>query len=128
MENVTGRRRSRRFELQMAAQVSHTCQPAEPGRLCDLSDGGAMILSPLTAEFGTKVHVRFTLVPDLVCEAVGRVLRTVAFGDQHGVAFEFSQMNDPFKHFLHNLAGAVADERSRFLDDVQSLSVELVTD
>jgi hypothetical protein len=123
---VTGRRRSRRFELQLAAHVFYTGQPAEQGRLSDMSAGGAMVLSPLQAPFGTQLYIRFVLEPDTICEAWGHVLRSLPFGDSHGLAVEFSKLNDPFKNFLHNLASAVADEQSRFLDDVCDLTVELL--
>lgn len=86
-----------------------------------------MILSPLEAESGVRVQVRFLIDPELHCEAQGHVLRTVPFGALYGIAFEFSQFNDPFRHFLSNLDRAVADERARFLDDVRDLRVELLT-
>lgn len=85
-----------------------------------------MVLSPLQATFGAKLHIRFFLDPDTMCEAWGHVLRTLPFGDSHGLAVEFVKMNEPFQHFLHNLSSAVADEQSRFLDDVRDLTVELL--
>lgn len=86
-----------------------------------------MVVSPLRAEFGTQIRIRFVLVPDVVCEAHGRVLRTVRLEEQSGIAFEFSQMNSSFKHFLQNLDRVSKAERERFLGDVTLLTVEIVT-
>ncbi len=85
-----------------------------------------MVLSPLQATFGTKLHIRFVLEPNTVCEAWGHVLRSLPFGDSHGLAVEFVKMSDSFQHFLHNLSSAIADEQARFLDDVSELTVELL--
>lgn len=86
-----------------------------------------MVVSPLRAEFGTEIRIRFILAPEVICEGRGRVLRTVRIAEQHGIAFEFSQLSPAFEHFLQNLAGASSAERERFLCDVGSLSVEIVT-
>ncbi len=86
-----------------------------------------MVIGPLRAEFGAKVRVRFVLAPDVICESRGRVLRSVKHDEQHAVAFEFSQMNAAFEHFLQNLEGASTEERDRFLDDVTTLTIEIVT-
>ena len=86
-----------------------------------------MVISPLRADFGAEVRVRFVLAPDVICESRGRVLRTVKHDEEHAVAFEFSQMNSAFEHFLQNLDGASTQERDRFLEDVTALTIEIVT-
>ena len=86
-----------------------------------------MIVSPLRAEFGTEIRMRFVLVPDVICEASGRVLRAVKVEEQHGLAFEFSRMNAAFGNFLRNLDSSSPEERDRFLRDVESLTLEIVT-
>jgi c-di-GMP-binding flagellar brake protein YcgR len=125
---VTGRRRSQRHSIQLDAEVSFTCQDAQEARLCDLSQGGAMLLSPLKAKFGTQVRIRFELAPDTRCEAVGNVLRNIRYEDLNGVAFEFSRMNEAFRHFLQNLDSVSGPERERFLGDIRSLAVEFVAE
>lgn len=86
-----------------------------------------MVVSSLRADFGAEVRVRFVLAPDVKCESRGRVLRTVKHEELHGLAFEFSQMNSAFEHFLQNLEGATTEERDRFLADVTALTIEIVT-
>lgn len=86
-----------------------------------------MVVSPLRAEFGTEIRVRFVLAPDVNCEARGRVLRMVKLDAQNGIAFEFSQMNSSFQHFLQNLDQSSQAERDHFLSDVTALRVEIVT-
>ena len=86
-----------------------------------------MVLSPLRADFGTEIRVRFVLAPDVLCESRGRVLRTIKHEGLHGIAFEFSQLNAAFEHFLQNLQGASTQERDRFLGDVTALTIEIVT-
>jgi hypothetical protein len=86
-----------------------------------------MVISPLCAEFGAEVRVRFVLAPDVICESRGRVLRTVKHHEEHAGAIEFSQMNAAFEHFLQNLEGASTEERDRFLADVTALTIEIVT-
>ncbi len=124
---MAGRRRTTRFSIQLPAEVSFSCQPSENARLCDLSSGGALIVSPLRADFGTEIRVRFILAPDVICEARGRVLRMINVEGQHGLAFEFSNKNAAFNHFLQNLDSSSAEQRERFLQDVGSLSLEIVT-
>lgn len=124
---MAGRRRTRRFSIQLPAEVSLSCQPAEEARLCDLSAGGGLVVCRLAATFGTEIRIRFILAPDVLCEARGRVLRMVKVEEQNGIAFEFAKMNAAFEHFLQNLDSSSAEERDRFLADVQGLALEIVT-
>jgi hypothetical protein len=86
-----------------------------------------MVVSPLQADFGSEIRIRFVLAPDALCEARGRVLRSIKVGEECGLAFEFSKTNEAFANFLRNLDSSSAHERQRFLSDVETLSIEIVT-
>ena len=47
--------------------------------------------------------------------------------EQNAIAFEFAKMNAAFEHFLQNLDTSTTEERDRFLQDVQALTLEIVS-
>ena len=123
---MIGRRRARRFSLQLGANVVlGSEQHALPGELKDISEGGALVVLDQDVAFGAVVRLRFEVAPDKRCEATGRVLRTMSFDGRRGVAIEFGHTNQDLLGFLSDLDVAFSQSRDGFLDYVENVTIEI---
>lgn len=123
---VSGRRRARRFSLQLGADVVLGAEKQNvAGELKDISEGGALVLVDQDVDFGAVVRLRFDVAPDRRCEAMGRVLRSMSFDGRRGVAIEFVHTNQALLGFLGDLDVAFSKRRDSFLDYVENVTIEI---
>lgn len=123
---VNGRRRARRFSLQLGASVVVGAKKQTfAGELKDISEGGALVVVDRDVDFGAIVRLKFDVAPERHCEAMGRVLRNMSFDGRRGVAIEFAHTNKDLLKFLGDLDVAFSQSRDSFLDYVENVTIEI---
>jgi hypothetical protein len=118
------RRKHRRFVLAMRATVvlgsSHTM---EQGYLVDLSENGASLTIPSPVAMNVGAYLSFMLSPSTKCEATGTVVRTIPFGNLHGIGIELVYANAGYLNFLRNLEAVAEAAKPSLLADIRELKV-----
>lgn len=87
----------------------------------DISETGTAIVAPRPLPVQTGVFLRFSIDPDISCEATGVVVRCHPFGDQWGLGVDLTYANQPFLNFLRNLDSVHEAERPALLADIRDL-------
>ncbi|MCG8418745.1 MAG: PilZ domain-containing protein [Proteobacteria bacterium] len=117
------RRRHRRYVLQTELTVLIGAEKTPvPGKLLDLSAGGAFITARTAIELGAGTFVHMVYQHSTICEATGHVVRTLPFGSETGAAIEFAFANQELVAFLHTYkqtAEALRWELLQALSDIQ---------
>lgn len=96
-----------------------------PGRLLDLSAGGAFISAAVQAKVGDGVFISFVYWADDVCEATGQIIRIMPFGADHGLAIEFAIANDPLLYFVQTYERTPEALRPELIESLSDIRVRL---
>ena len=69
---------------------------------------------------GPTARLTFRVGHD-ICQASGKVLRTMPFASGQGLALELNQANDMFVNFIRNLADAAEPVRMALVADIEDV-------
>ena len=94
------------------------------GRLLDVGEGGAFLITDVVVALDPPVRLHFDRA-GAACEAVGWVLRTMPHAGGQGTAVEFHRANDPFLSFIRRLVTVEEFARVELLSSVSAVVIEI---
>jgi hypothetical protein len=108
------RRKSRRFFMRKSARVLIGPERiAHEGTLMNISQGGLFVTTLPNIEIGSVAFMQFDAPSRIHCEATGRIVHTLPFGEEAGYGVAFHVANDALVDFVHGLQSlskvAIAD-------------------
>lgn len=110
-------RRHPRIRVDLAAKLEAAGEPRR-ATVADLSRGGLFCASDPAPEVGTPVTLRFRLLSQLDCQAVGRVVWRGCLGDLDGFGVAFDDTSRHMATFTSSLTSMPPKLRTIYLAGV----------
>ena len=105
------RRRHKRYELRLPVYLDREDGTTFPATLQDISQGGMLMKTEQLPPIGSGIGVEFRVLPNLQCQAYGRVLRH----EPGGIAVQFLWVDASFLQFIRDLEALAFEDQSGFL-------------